>query len=1432
MVVQFGQQQQEGDAMTRREVEIVGTPSRVSQGPELGSLDNERVPDVQPSIPVAQFHHRPSVSGNAEDDLSGGHACREDLFESFRLLHNDRDTCVLGIVRQEEQAARISFSGPRLSVSGQTQSGRISFSGSENFRRSVDFSELARRSVDCSELHRRSLDISGSEQDHAAADLRDFEAATSKSKGVATYRRLLAYADALDCLLMTLGTIGGIGDGLIQPFSYYITSGLMNTFGQGLNNVSPQEFQHEINKFAVYYVYLALGSFAASCLEVACWMLTSERQVSRLRSMYLRAILRQDDMFFDTSGANSAEVVNSVANDTLAIQDALSEKLGQFIASISHFVGGFAVAFVLVWRLVVVTLPLTPLLIIPGMMFGRHLAKAYARMHKSNLEAATVAEHAISSARTVFSFVGESKTSTTFARSLDATLRLGMNVGFWKGLAMGANGITFAMWGFMTWYGSTLVVKHGVQGGKVVCAGLAFVNAGIALGTALPSLTYFMEGRAAANRILAMVDRVPDIDADDTGGKVLPRLKGKLEFRNVSFVYPSRPDAAILQRFSLRVPAGKTVALVGESGSGKSTIISLLERFYDPLEGQVLVDGLNIKWLQLKWLRTQIGLVSQEPALFATSIRENIMFGKEGASMEEVVAAAKTASAQGFIEALPDAYETQVGEHGVMMSGGQKQRIAIARAVLKNPAILLLDEATSALDAESEQIVQHALDAAAIGRTTLVVAHRLSTIRNADLIAVVRSGKVVELGPHEELLQIEGGAYAALVNLNEAKADHDGDSAGATDAVVVEAGEIARDAAVRRVPSGRDVHVRRSLSKSSTVSPENVEEHPAPSPVAEKTREQQRPAAEPRPPSLRRLLELSKAEWRQAVLGSVGAIMYGLIQPLYAFFLASTVYIFFMADHGKLLRAASRTSGVFVGLGAACCVANLLQHYYFAEMGERLSKRVREKMLSKVLTFEMGWFDRDENSSGAVCSRISSEANVVRSLVGDRISLIVQTVTAIVFACALGLVLTWRLASVMIAVTPLAIMCFYAKKALLQRTYQLTRKAQEAGSQVASEAVTHHRTIAAFALQDKVVGIFEAIQLGPQKQSRKRAIIAGIGLGAASFTVYAIWALDFWWGGELIVRGQLSYTHLLQCFFVLISAGKMIAVAGSMTSDLAKGANSVKAVFDILDRKTEIEPDDEEGLKLERVEGNVELKGVQFRYPTRPDVVIFRNLNLRVAKGKHVAMVGQSGSGKSTIIGLIERFYDPQEGQVLIDGHDLRRLHLRTIRTHIALVSQEPTLFAGTIRENILYGREDATEAEIVEAAKAANAYGFISSLEEGFQTLTGERGVQLSGGQKQRVAIARAIIKNPAILLLDEATSALDAQSEKTVQDALDRIMVGRTSIVVAHRLSTVRNCDTIAVLQAGTILEQGSHEELLSRGEAGAYAALFSLQGHSPNP
>lgn len=448
-------------------------------------------------------------------------------------------------------------------------------------------------------------------------------------------------------------------------------------------------------------------------------------------------------------------------------------------------------------------------------------------------------------------------------------------------------------------------------------------------------------------------------------------------------------------------------------------------------------------------------------------------------------------------------------------------------------------------------------------------------------------------------------------------------------------------------------------------------------------------------------------------------------------------------------------------------------------------------------------------------------------------ALLVQTISAVVIACTMGLVIAWRLALVMIAVQPIIIACFYTRRVLLKSMSDKSIKAQEESSKLAAEAVSNLRTITAFSSQDRILKMLEKAQEGPSRESIRQSWFAGIGLACSQSLTSCTWALDFWYGGKLISQGYITSQSLFETFMVLVSTGRVIADAGSMTSDLAKGADAVGSVFAVLDRYTKIEPDDTDGYKPERLTGLIELSDIHFAYPARPNVMIFQGFSIKIDAGKSTALVGQSGSGKSTIIGLIERFYDPLKGTVSIDGKDIKSYHLRTVRKHIALVSQEPTLFGGTIRENIGYGASDnkTDEAEIIEAARAANAHDFITSLKDGYDTFCGDKGVQLSGGQKQRIAIARAILKNPEVLLLDEATSALDSQSEKLVQDALERVMVGRTSVVVAHRLSTIQNCDVIAVLDKGKVVEKGTHSSLLAKGPSGGYYSLVSLQRRPAN-
>lgn len=445
-------------------------------------------------------------------------------------------------------------------------------------------------------------------------------------------------------------------------------------------------------------------------------------------------------------------------------------------------------------------------------------------------------------------------------------------------------------------------------------------------------------------------------------------------------------------------------------------------------------------------------------------------------------------------------------------------------------------------------------------------------------------------------------------------------------------------------------------------------------------------------------------------------------------------------------------------------------------------------------------------------------------------ALLVQTFSAVIVACTMGLVIAWRLAIVMIAVQPLIIVCFYTRRVLLKSMSNRATKAQNECSKLAAEAVSNLRTVTAFSSQDRILKMLEKAQEGPSREGIRQSWFAGIGLACSQSLQSCTWALDFWYGGKLISNGYITAKALFETFMILISTGRVIADAGSMTSDLAKGADSVGSVFAVLDRYTKIEPDDSDGYKPDKLTGSIELHDVHFGYPARPNLMIFQGFSMSIEAGKSTALVGQSGSGKSTIIGLIERFYDPLKGKVCIDGRDIKSYHLRSLREQIALVSQEPTLFSGTIKENIAYGASDKVdEAEIIEAARVANAHEFIASLRDGYDTWCGDRGVQLSGGQKQRIAIARAIVKNPRVLLLDEATSALDSQSEKVVQDALERVMVGRTSVVVAHRLSTIQKCDAIAVLEKGMVVEKGTHSSLLAKGPTGAYFSLVSLQGRS---
>ncbi|KAI5062204.1 hypothetical protein GOP47_0022743 [Adiantum capillus-veneris] len=1231
-----------------------------------------------------------------------------------------------------------------------------------------------------------------------------------------SFFKLFSYADKVDYLLIALGTLGAFGHGLAFPIFFFFFGKLVNSFGSNQDN--PQQTAEDVGGFALDLVYLGIVILGCAWAEVACWMHSGQRQASKMRNKYLQAILNQDVGFFDTD-ARTGVLVESISKDILVVQDAISEKVGNFLHFMATFVGGFGVGFSMQWKVCLVTVAVVPAIAFAGGLYTYTLTKLSAKSQEAYGSAGNIAEQTITQIRTVYSFAGEKKAAQNFSESIGQTLKLGYQGGVAKGLGLGVTySILFFSWALILWYGGKLIRSGEADGGKTITAVFAAIIGGMSLGQAMSNLPAFSNGRSAAFKIFELINKPFKMDQHHDDGLKLSEVKGDIELRNVKFSYPSRPDVVIFQDFSISIQAGRTIALVGGSGSGKSTVVSLIERFYDPLEGQVLLDGVNICMLQLSWLRDQIGLVNQEPALFATTILGNILYGKGDATMEEVEAAAKAANAHSFISELPNGYSTKVGDRGVTLSGGQRQRVAIARAMLKNPKILLLDEATSALDAASERVVQDALDRLMVGRTTIIIAHRLSTIRNVDNIGVVQSGQIVEMGTHDELMaKGELGAYSTLVKLQEMALSSDGTILGRPSKA---SNSLNRASSMRgslqsksrRISSDRHIS-HRSTSNASEVQVEAVDEEAT-------VRKERAPKG-----SYWRLMKLNAPEWPYAILGSIGSIMAGVINPIFALIISELLVVYYEPDGEKQKKEVQKYALVFVGVGAVTIGIYLLQHYFFGVVGENLTARVRELIFKAMIRNEVGWFDREENNSNRLTARLAVDASNVRAAIGDRVALILQNSTGFVTACVIGLVIEWRLALVLLATFPLLVAASVGQQLMVTGLSGNLKEAYALSSMIAGDAIGNIRTVAAFNAEGKVLALFSEALDEPRRKSFLRGNISGFFLGVSQCAMYSSYALVLWYGSVLVKDGKAEFGSVMKVFMVLMITAFAVAETLSLTPDIIKGSEAIDSVFEIIDRQTSIDPDDQSLETVSKVHGDVDLVDVEFAYPTRPDVIIFKGFNLSVRAGDSLALVGASGSGKSSVVGLVERFYDPLAGSVRIDGKDIRHLNLSSLRKHIGLVQQEPALFGMSIFENILYGRAGATEAEVEEAARSANVHQFISSLPAGYNTQVGERGVQLSGGQKQRVAIARAVLKNPAILLLDEATSALDAESEKVVQAALDNLMEGRTTIVVAHRLTTIRNANTIAVVQEGRILEKGSHSELMRKPD-GSYARLVNIQ------
>ncbi len=882
-------------------------------------------------------------------------------------------------------------------------------------------------------------------------------------------------------------------------------------------------------------------------------------------------------------------------------------------------------------------------------------------------------------------------------------------------------------------------------------------------------------------------------------------MEGVIEFKKVSFAYPERKEHQVYRGLDIRIESGETVALVGPSGSGKSSAVQLIERFYDPHEGTITLDGKDLKSLNVKWLREQIGLVQQEPVLFAGSIEENIRMGKRGSTAEEAVAAAKMANAHSFIESFPDGYKTECGAGSSQLSGGQKQRIAIARAIIRDPSVLILDEATSALDATSERIVQEALDQllAKKKRTTVIIAHRLSTIRNADKIVVLDGGRAVEVGTHDSLMAIDDGHYKTLVMLQSS-----GDSAREDGATMDKGEETARK------KSSSNVKHSATFSSADEDSDEAAEETV---PEEEKTKAVNM--------SKKWLWDLSRQERPQLIVGVIGACMVGTVFPVLGFLISQMLEVFFNDDPQEMQRLARMWGLLFFGVGIFNGLGGFMRRYGFAVVTERLAARVRAMTYARMARREIAYFDQPANSAASLSTRLATDCLAVKSLVGESMGMIISQITTLAVSLILAFTASWELSLVMMGLIPLIGLSFGMQMKFIQKAGgDAAGKLNHAGS-IVSASVLQVRTVAAMGLEDHMFRhLVEAFEI-PMVQSKKKGLVTGLAMGMAQCTILSGAGLAYYIGSLLFARDILSFQDIMQVILCIMFGAIGLGALAADAADKMTASIAAKRIKEFLDEA----PADCATLHAKGdnvtsdAAGTIEFKNVHFAYPARPDHQIYKGMNLVIEGGDTVALVGPSGCGKSSAVQLIERFYDPSEGAVFLDGQDIKSLSVHSLRQQIGLVSQEPILFAGSIQDNIRMGKKGCTDDDVVAAAKMSNAHDFISTFPDGYKTECGAGSSQLSGGQKQRIAIARAIIRDPSVLILDEATSALDATSERIVQEALDQLLAKkkRTTIIIAHRLSTIRNANKIVVLDGGTVVEVGTHDSLMAI-EGGTYKQL----------